>query len=130
MHERGGLTFIEVFVDTPLAVCEERDPKGLYKRARKGELRGFTGIDDPHKPPGNPELVLKTLEEGVKKCVDRCVQVFSTQSVSRGGAGVPDRAEATADDPCYGRRGNRTANSSQAHQGLGHSSPVGQDTRW
>lgn len=50
--------FIEVFVDTPIEVCEDRDPKGLYKKARAGELIGFTGIDDPYEPPLSPELVL------------------------------------------------------------------------
>ena len=50
--------FIEVFVDAPIEVCEARDPKGLYKKARAGELRGFTGIDDPYEPPLRPELVL------------------------------------------------------------------------
>ena len=50
--------FIEVFVDTPMEVCELRDPKGLYKKARAGELKGFTGIDDPYEPPVSPELVL------------------------------------------------------------------------
>jgi adenylylsulfate kinase len=50
--------FIEAFVDAPLEVCEARDPKGLYKKARAGEIRGFTGIDDPYEPPESPELVL------------------------------------------------------------------------
>jgi adenylylsulfate kinase len=50
--------FIEIFVDAPLEVCEARDPKGLYKKARAGELKGFTGIDDPYEPPAKPELVL------------------------------------------------------------------------
>jgi len=50
--------FIEVFVDAPLEVCEVRDPKGLYKKARAGELKGFTGIDDPYEPPLKPELRL------------------------------------------------------------------------
>lgn len=50
--------FVEVFVDASLEVCEARDPKGLYKKARAGELRGFTGIDDPYEPPLKPELVL------------------------------------------------------------------------
>jgi len=50
--------FIEVFVDTPLEICEQRDPKGLYKKARAGELKGFTGIDDPYEPPEQAELVL------------------------------------------------------------------------
>jgi len=50
--------FIEIFVDTPLAVCEERDPKGLYKKARRGELKNFTGLDSPYEPPLKPELLL------------------------------------------------------------------------
>ncbi|PQO38970.1 adenylyl-sulfate kinase [Blastopirellula marina] len=50
--------FIEVFVDTPLAVCEQRDPKGLYKKARAGEIKGFTGIDDPYEAPAKPEVHL------------------------------------------------------------------------
>ena len=55
-HADAGLRFVEVFVDTPLEVCEERDPKGLYREARAGRLRGFTGIDDPYEPPATPEL--------------------------------------------------------------------------
>ncbi len=54
----AGLRFVEVFVDTPLEECERRDPKGLYARARAGELRGMTGIDDPYEAPSAPELVL------------------------------------------------------------------------
>jgi adenylylsulfate kinase len=50
--------FVEIFVDAPLEVCEARDPKGLYKKARAGEVKGFTGIDDPYEAPQNPELVL------------------------------------------------------------------------
>jgi adenylylsulfate kinase len=53
-----GADFVEVFVDAPLEVCEKRDPKGLYKKARAGEIKGFTGIDDPYEAPLNPELVL------------------------------------------------------------------------
>ncbi len=55
--------FIEVFVDTPIAVCESRDPKGLYKKARAGEIKGFTGIDDPYEAPVSPELVLSAAEK-------------------------------------------------------------------
>ena len=56
----GDGNFFEVFCDTPLAVCEERDPKGLYKKARAGEIKGFTGIDDPYEQPEKPELVIDT----------------------------------------------------------------------
>lgn len=60
IHDDAGLFFMEVFVDAPIEVCEERDPKGLYKKARRGELKGFTGIDDPYEPPHNPELRIDT----------------------------------------------------------------------
>jgi len=61
MVEAGGRPgdFVEVFVDTPLEVCEQRDPKGLYRKARAGKLRGFTGIDDPYEPPARPEVTLR-----------------------------------------------------------------------
>ena len=52
--------FIEVYVSTPLEICEKRDPKGLYKKARAGEIKNFTGIDDPYEPPQSPELTLDT----------------------------------------------------------------------
>ena len=58
MHEAADLPFIEVFVDTPIEQCEQRDPKGLYAKARAGELTGFTGIDAPYEPPDEPDLVL------------------------------------------------------------------------
>jgi len=58
IHLEAGLAFVEVFVDTPLAVCEQRDPKGLYARARAGEITGFTGIDDPYEAPIRAELTL------------------------------------------------------------------------
>jgi len=58
--EAGGRPgdFVEVLVDTPLDICEQRDPKGLYRKARAGELKNFTGIDDPYEPPDRPELIL------------------------------------------------------------------------
>jgi bifunctional enzyme CysN/CysC len=58
-HDVAGLPFVEVFVDTPIEICESRDPKGLYRKARAGEITGFTGIDDPYEPPVDPELVLR-----------------------------------------------------------------------
>ena len=59
LHEAAGLRFVEVFVDTPLEVCEARDPKGMYAKARAGEITGFTGVDDPYEAPVHPELVLR-----------------------------------------------------------------------
>lgn len=63
VHERDGLRFLEVFVNTPLEICEKRDPKGLYKKVRAGEIESFTGISDPYEEPENPDLVLKTSEK-------------------------------------------------------------------
>lgn len=61
-------SFIEVFVDTPIAECERRDVKGLYARARRGEITGFTGIDDPYEPPLRPEVTLDTLSRAAGDC--------------------------------------------------------------
>jgi bifunctional enzyme CysN/CysC len=58
IHDAAGLRFVEVYVDTPIEVCEARDAKGLYAKARAGEIRGFTGIDDPYEPPPHPDLRL------------------------------------------------------------------------
>jgi adenylylsulfate kinase len=73
MHAASELPFIEVFVDTPLEVCEQRDPKGLYKKARAGEIKMFTGISDPYEAPTSAELVLRpgatTVEENVTACL-------------------------------------------------------------
>jgi bifunctional enzyme CysN/CysC len=59
LHAEAGLPFLEVFVDTPIEVCEARDPKGLYAKARAGEISGFTGVDDPYEAPLAPDLVLR-----------------------------------------------------------------------
>lgn len=58
LHEQGKLPFIEIHVNTPIETCEQRDPKGLYKKARAGQLKNFTGIDDPYEAPNKPELTL------------------------------------------------------------------------
>jgi adenylylsulfate kinase len=78
LHEQSGLEFIEVFVDCSLAEAEKRDPKGLYKKARAGEIKNFTGIDDPYEAPKNPEIHLRsdkmTLEEEVQIILDHLEQ--------------------------------------------------------
>ena len=73
LHEDAGLAFVEVFVDTPIEVCESRDPKGLYKKARAGEIKGFTGIDDPYQAPESPEVTLPTAELTIEQSVERCL---------------------------------------------------------
>jgi adenylylsulfate kinase len=65
--------FIEIFVDAPLEVCEKRDPKGLYKKARAGELKGFTGIDDPYEAPVKAELVLDAGKKGAEALADEVI---------------------------------------------------------
>ncbi|MEX1141190.1 MAG: adenylyl-sulfate kinase [Thermoleophilaceae bacterium] len=69
LHDEAGLPFLEVHVNTPLDECERRDPKGLYAKARAGEIRGMTGIDDPYEPPPRPELELRPLDQPVEQCV-------------------------------------------------------------
>ena len=65
--------FIEIFVDAPIEVCEARDPKGLYKKARAGELRGFTGIDDPYEAPLHPEMVLDAASKSAEVLADEVI---------------------------------------------------------
>ncbi|MEQ9354026.1 MAG: adenylyl-sulfate kinase [Coleofasciculus chthonoplastes F3-SA18-01] len=66
--------FLEVYVNAPLATCEKRDVKGLYKRARAGEILGFTGIDDPYEPPLNPEVECRTDQEELSESVAKVLQ--------------------------------------------------------
>lgn len=68
VHDKAGIPFIEVHVDVPLEVAEQRDPKGLYKKARKGEIKNFTGIDDPYEAPLKPEVVIDTSKLNVNEC--------------------------------------------------------------
>ncbi len=74
LHEKAGLDFIEVFVDCSLAVAEERDPKGLYKKARAGEIKNFTGIDDPYEAPVGAEIHLKTDEMTIEQEVETILE--------------------------------------------------------
>ena len=66
--------FIEVFVDTPIAVCEQRDPKGLYKKARAGEIKNFTGIDSAYEAPESPEINLASVEFGAEALADQLIE--------------------------------------------------------
>ncbi|MFP4623954.1 MAG: adenylyl-sulfate kinase [Gemmatimonadota bacterium] len=70
----GNGDFIEVHVDAPLEVCEERDPKGLYKKARAGEIPNFTGIDAPYEEPADPEVRVRTGERSVEECVAEVIE--------------------------------------------------------
>jgi len=79
--EKGGEKgdFIEVFVDTPLDVCENRDPKGLYKKARAGELKGMTGIDDPYESPVSPELILAGGDSSPNELAQQVIDYLASQ---------------------------------------------------
>lgn len=85
VHKEAGLKFIEVFVDTPLNECERRDPKGLYKKARAGEIKGFTGIDDPYEAPTNAELVIKAGEHDLDTCVQQCLKALAEHGIIKVG---------------------------------------------
>jgi len=65
--------FVEVFIDTPLAVCESRDPKGLYKKARAGEIKNFTGIDSAYELPKSPEIHVETANKTIEACAKQVV---------------------------------------------------------
>lgn len=74
----GEERFIEVFVDTPLDICETRDVKGLYKKARSGEIPSFTGVSSPYEPPVSPSLVVKTENKTVEECASRILEYLKT----------------------------------------------------
>jgi bifunctional enzyme CysN/CysC len=76
-HDESGIRFVEVFVDTPLEVCEERDPKGLYARARAGEITGMTGIDAPYERPADPDLVVEGAVRSVSDGVEALVALVA-----------------------------------------------------
>jgi adenylylsulfate kinase len=76
LHEEADLPFLEVYVELPLKVAEERDPKGLYKKARAGEIKGFTGIDDPYEEPANAELILHTADQTVEESVRTLLELI------------------------------------------------------
>jgi len=76
--------FVEIFVDAPIEVCEARDPKGLYKKARAGELKGFTGIDDPYEAPLKPELVLDAETKTAEDLADEVIAYLRSVGKIRG----------------------------------------------
>ena len=87
----GSDHFIEVFVDTPLEVCEQRDVKGMYARARRGEITAFTGVDDPYEPPLTPEIRLDTLNAGVEENAGRIMTYLEEHGFLRPDITRPNR---------------------------------------
>ena len=81
LHEADNMPFIEVFVDCSLEAAEERDPKGLYKKARAGEIKNFTGIDDPYEAPEAPEVHLHTDQQSLEEEVEHLIALLDTQGL-------------------------------------------------
>jgi adenylylsulfate kinase len=81
LHDEAKLPFLEVYVDCPIAEAEKRDPKGLYKKARAGQLKGFTGIDDPYEAPATPELHLRTDRLSVEQSVGELLDLLESGGV-------------------------------------------------
>lgn len=77
----GAGDFVEVFINAPLEVCETRDPKGLYKKARSGEITGFTGIDDPYEVPASPELEIDSASQSPEQAVAAILQLLESRGV-------------------------------------------------
>jgi len=85
LHDAAGLPFFEVYVECPLDEAERRDPKGLYKKARAGEIRNFTGIDDPYDAPAAPELTLRTDQLSLEQEVEAIISYLIERGVLREG---------------------------------------------
>jgi len=83
LHDAAGLPFVEIFVDCSLSVAEDRDPKGLYKKARAGEIKNFTGIDDPYEAPKNPEIHLRSDEMSLQEEVSIVIDYLMTHDIIR-----------------------------------------------
>jgi adenylylsulfate kinase len=81
LHKQSGIHFVEVYVDCSLEVAESRDPKGLYKKARGGKIKNFTGIDDPYEPPKNPEIHLKTDQMTLEQEINAIILYLEQQGI-------------------------------------------------
>jgi adenylylsulfate kinase len=80
VRELLGDRFVEVFVDCDLQVCEDRDPKGLYKKARTGLIKDFTGIDSPYEKPENPEITINTHKSTIDECVEQIIEYLKAKA--------------------------------------------------
>lgn len=81
LHDEAKLAFIEVYCDPGIEVCEKRDPKGLYKKARAGEIKGFTGIDDPYEAPEKAEIVLDTSKHNPQECAVQLIELLEQRKI-------------------------------------------------
>ncbi len=81
LHQTAELPFFECFIDASLAVCKRRDPKGLYKKAMNGEVKQFTGIDDPYEEPKNPDLHLRTDKQTPEACAQAIIDLLTANNI-------------------------------------------------
>ena len=81
LHEDAGMDFIEIYVDCSLEAAESRDPKGLYKKARAGEIKNFTGIDDPYEEPFRPEIHLHSDQQSLEEEVQEILRVLRERGI-------------------------------------------------
>jgi adenylylsulfate kinase len=81
LHVEGGVPFLEIHVNTPIETCKQRDPKGLYKKARAGQLKGFTGIDDPYEAPLQPELTLDATSTSPQEATVLLIEYLEKQGI-------------------------------------------------
>ncbi len=81
LHEDRNIPFIEIYIHVPLEVAEKRDPKGLYKKARTGEIKDFTGISAPYEEPENAEVVVKNGELGVEEAVKQIIEALEEKGL-------------------------------------------------
>ena len=85
LHREAGMDFLEIYVDCSLEVAEQRDPKGLYKKARAGEIKNFTGIDDPYEAPEQPEIHLSTDKSSIEEEVQAILNELQRRNICRSG---------------------------------------------
>ena len=83
LHEAAGVPFLEIYVSTPINTCEQRDPKGLYKKARAGQLKNFTGVDDPYEAPLKPELTLDATSTSPQEATVLLLEYLEKQGLVR-----------------------------------------------
>src|SRR5207248_7258553 len=81
LHDADKLSFVEVHVATPIETCEQRDPKGLYKKARAGQLKNFTGIDDPYEAPSKPELTIDATATSPQEATLQLIDYLEKQGI-------------------------------------------------
>ncbi|KAF5287306.1 hypothetical protein FQR65_LT02179 [Abscondita terminalis] len=91
IHKENNLPFFEVFVDTPIEVCEQRDVKGLYEKARKGSIKSFTGITQPYESPAEPDLIVRTENSSVLECTQQVIELLQRNNI------IPDNIRALPD---------------------------------